>query len=66
MPPYLYNYLGPPWKTQKIIRELLAENFTSGLGGLPGNEYSGQLSSWYVFGAMDLYPVSPIPDLPDL
>ena len=57
--PYLYNYVGAPWKTQKIIRELLDINFTTDLGGLPGNEDSGQLSSWYVFGAMGLYPVSP-------
>ena len=57
--PYMYNYIGAPWKTQKIMRELLSYYFTSGAEGLPGNEDCGQLSSWYVFGAMGLYPVCP-------
>jgi len=57
--PYLYNYIGTPWKTQKIIRELIINNFKDNPGGLPGNKDCGQLSSWYLFGAMGFYPTCP-------
>ncbi len=57
--PYLYNYTGSPWKTQQTIRKLVKENFTNGLGGLPGNEDCGQLSAWYIFGVLGFYPVCP-------
>ncbi|SFD12849.1 GH92 family glycosyl hydrolase [Algibacter pectinivorans] len=57
--PYLYNYVGAPWKTQKLIRELINDNFEETPGGLPGNEDCGQMSSWYIFGAMGFYPTCP-------
>ena len=57
--PYLYDYLGVPWKTQKTVRKLVKDNFTAGLGGLPGNEDCGQLSAWYIFSAIGFYPVCP-------
>lgn len=57
--PYLYNFIGRPWKTQKIIRELLDYNFTNDSWGLPGNDDCGQMSSWYIMGAMGFYPVCP-------
>ena len=57
--PYLYNYAGAPWKTQKTVRELVKNKFKATLGGLPGNEDCGQLSAWYIFGAMGFYPVCP-------
>ena len=57
--PYLYNFTGSPWKTQKTIRKLVKDNFTAELGGLPGNEDCGQLSAWYIFSAMGFYPVCP-------
>jgi len=57
--PYMYNYIGAPWKTQQTIRKLVKENFTNGFGGLPGNEDCGQLSAWYIFGVMGFYSVCP-------
>lgn len=57
--PYLYNYVGAPWKTQKLIRKLINDNFEDTPGGLPGNEDCGQMSSWYIFGAMGFYPTCP-------
>ncbi len=57
--PYMYNYVGAPWKTQKTIRRLIKDYFTNDAGGLPGNEDCGQLSSWYVFGAIGFYPACP-------
>ena len=57
--PYLYDYAGAPWMTQRRVRELMKIWFTSGLMGIPGDEDWGAMSSWYVFSAMGFYPVCP-------
>lgn len=57
--PYLYNYAGQPWKTQKRIRKLLKEWFRNDLIGVPGDEDGGGMSSFVVFSAMGFYPVTP-------
>lgn len=57
--PYLYNYGGQPWKTQKTIRKLLHEWFRNDLMGVPGDEDGGGMSSFVVFSSMGFYPVTP-------
>lgn len=57
--PYLYNYSGRPWMTQKRIRKLLDEWFRSDLMGVPGDEDGGGMSSFVVFSMMGIYPVTP-------
>ncbi len=57
--PYLYNYAGQPWKTQKLIRNLLNEWFRNDLMGIPGDEDGGGLTSFVVFSSMGFYPVTP-------
>ncbi|GHT12073.1 alpha-1 2-mannosidase [Bacteroidia bacterium] len=57
--PYLYNYAGQPWKTQKRIRMLLKQWFRNDLMGVPGDEDGGGLSAFVVFSAMGFYPVTP-------
>ena len=57
--PYMYNFIGTPWKTQKVVREMLFKYFFNDVGGLPGNDDCGQVSSWYVFGAIGFYPACP-------
>ena len=57
--PYLYNYAGAPWKTQKRIRQLLDMWFRNDLMGVPGDEDGGGLSSFVVFSSLGFYPVSP-------
>lgn len=57
--PFLYNYSGKAWKTQKIVAATMNEEYGVGPGGLSGNEDAGQMSAWYVFGALGFYPVSP-------
>ena len=56
---YLYVYAGAPWKTQQRIRDILKEEYSSGPGGLSGNDDAGQISAWYIFSALGMYPVSP-------
>ena len=57
--PYLYNYVGAPWKTQKRVREILQMWFRNDLMGVPGDEDGGGLSSFVVFSSMGFYPVTP-------
>ena len=57
--PYLYNYAGQPWKTQKRIRTLLKTWFRNDLMGLPGDEDGGGMSAFVVFSALGFYPVTP-------
>ncbi len=57
--PYLYNYVGKPWKTQKRIHELIHQWFRNDLMGVPGDEDGGGLSSFVVFSMLGFYPVTP-------
>lgn len=57
--PYLYNYLGSPWKTQKRIRTLINTWFTDNLFGMPGDEDGGAMSAWVVFSMMGFLQVTP-------
>jgi len=57
--PYLYNYAGAPWKTQKRVRMLLDTWFTNSPFGIPGDEDGGGLSGFVVFSSMGFYPVTP-------
>ncbi len=57
--PYLYNYAGEPWKTQKRIRNLIYQWFRNDLMGVPGDEDGGGMSSFVVFSPMGFDPVAP-------
>ena len=57
--PYLYNYAGQPWMTQKRIRTLLKEWFRNDLMGVPGDEDGGGMSAFVAFSSMCFYPVTP-------
>lgn len=57
--PYLYDYFGYPWKTQKKVRELMDIWFTDSPIGICGDEDGGAMSSWLVFSAIGFYPVCP-------
>lgn len=57
--PYLYNYAGQPWRTQKRVRSLLKEWFRNDLMGIPGDEDGGGMTSFVVFSMMGFYPVTP-------
>jgi len=57
--PYLYNYAGEPWRTQKRIRSLLNQWFRNDLMGMPGDEDGGGMTAFVVFSQMGFYPVTP-------
>lgn len=58
--PYMYNFTASPWKTQKQVREILAQEYSDGPGGLSGNDDAGQMSAWYLFAAAGFYPINPV------
>ena len=56
---YLYGYARMPWKTQEIVRKILDTLYSTGVDGLCGNEDCGQMSAWYVFSSLGIYPFCP-------
>ncbi|MAL19162.1 MAG: alpha-mannosidase [Balneola sp.] len=56
---YLYNFAGAPWKTQKLVSQIMDSLYTIEPDGLTGNEDAGQMSAWYVLSSMGFYPVNP-------
>lgn len=57
--PYLYAYVGQPWKTAAIVRQVFDQFYTTKIDGICGNEDVGQMSAWYVLSAMGFYAVNP-------
>jgi predicted alpha-1,2-mannosidase len=57
---YLYDQAGAPWRTQEEVRRILAREYGLGPSGLTGNDDAGQMSAWYVFSALGLYPLCPV------
>ncbi|MGB9307453.1 MAG: GH92 family glycosyl hydrolase [Mycobacterium sp.] len=56
--PWLYNYIGQPWKTQRTV-DRVRGLFGPEPNGEPGNDDLGALSSWYVWAALGLFPSTP-------
>ena len=57
--PYLYNYAGQPWKTQKKLRLIMDLWYDLDPHGLSGDEDGGAMTSWYVMTSIGLYPQCP-------
>jgi predicted alpha-1,2-mannosidase len=54
--PYLYIWAGRPDKTDARVRQIIAASYHAGPDGLPGNDDSGAMSSWFAFGQMGIFP----------
>lgn len=57
---YMYNRVGAPHKTQKYVHEVLTKLYNDTPEGICGNEDTGQMSAWYVFSSLGLYPMDPV------
>ena len=57
--PWLFDFLGQPWKTQEAVRRVLNTIWTNSPKGMPGNDDLGEMSSWYVWSAIGMYPEIP-------
>ncbi len=56
---YLYNQIGQPEKTQKMVRQIIESQYSTQPDGYCGNEDCGQMSAWLVMSATGMYPVNP-------
>ncbi|HUF98130.1 MAG TPA: glycoside hydrolase domain-containing protein [Ilumatobacter sp.] len=56
--PWAYHYAGRPDRTAEVVNAVVNNQFGVGRGGLPGNDDSGGLSSWYVWASLGLFPVA--------
>ncbi len=56
--PWAYHYIGRPDRTAEVVHAVVNNQFGTGPGGLPGNDDSGGLSSWYVWASIGLFPVA--------
>lgn len=57
---YLYDFVGQPYKTQEIVRSVLARCYVGAeIGqGYVGDEDNGEQSAWYVYSALGFYPTA--------
>jgi predicted alpha-1,2-mannosidase len=56
--PWMYALVGQPWKTSAVVRAAQTL-FVDAPNGVTGNDDLGQMSAWYVFSALGMYPVMP-------
>ena len=56
---YMFNHANQPWRTQYWVRHILNTQYNTTPNGLSGNEDCGQMSAWYVFSSIGLYPMNP-------
>ncbi|MCX8278815.1 GH92 family glycosyl hydrolase, partial [Phyllobacterium sp. 0TCS1.6C] len=62
---YMYNHAGYPAGGQKHLRDVMDKLYSSGFDamgnstgdGYMGDEDNGEMSAWYVFSAMGIYPL---------
>lgn len=57
---YLYDFIGKSEKTQFYTNKIINSLYKNAPDGLCGNEDCGQMSAWYVFSSLGIYPVNPV------
>jgi predicted alpha-1,2-mannosidase len=57
--PWEYDWFGEPYKTQADVQAIESQLWTDAPGGIPGNDDLGEMSAWYVWSALGLYPEIP-------
>jgi predicted alpha-1,2-mannosidase len=56
---YLYALAGAQYKAAYRVRQIMLTQYENVPDGICGNDDCGQISAWYVWSAMGLYPVNP-------
>ena len=57
--PWIYNWVGCPYKTQAVVNRILNEQYSGKIDGLSGNDDLGTMGAWYIFACIGLYPEIP-------
>ncbi|KAI1506007.1 glycoside hydrolase family 92 protein [Biscogniauxia marginata] len=55
---YLYHYAGRPGLSTKRLHTYIPSAFNTSHGGLPGNDDSGSMGGFVVFGMLGLFPIA--------
>lgn len=56
---YLYAYTSNPEKGYTLVKKIAEQFYCNTPNGMIGNDDCGQMSAWYIFASMGLYPVNP-------
>lgn len=56
---YLFNFADQPYKTEKLIHDIMTTQYGNKPNSLCGNDDCGQMSAWYLFNSMGFYPIAP-------
>ena len=56
---YLYPFVGKHHRTAELVDSIRHTLYSPLPDGLSGNEDCGQMSAWYVWSALGMYPVTP-------
>jgi putative alpha-1,2-mannosidase len=56
---YMFSVLGSRHLTIKYVKEICDKLYQTGPDGLSGNDDCGQMSAWYVWSVMGMYPMNP-------
>jgi hypothetical protein len=58
--PWEYDYIGQPYQTQETVRRIQDQLWSDGPAGLgDGNDDLGEMSAWFAWSALGLYPMTP-------
>jgi len=56
---YMYTALGQPHKAAKQILRVVDSMYQLGPDGLVGNDDCGQMSAWFIWTSLGMYPMNP-------
>jgi len=56
---YMYTKLGYPEKAAKWLSIVADSMYKNGPDGLTGNDDCGQMSAWYIWSSLGMYPMNP-------
>ncbi len=57
---WLYAYTDAPGKGHALVRRIATDFYSDRPDGITGNDDCGQMSAWYVFATLGIYPVNPM------
>ncbi len=56
---YYFGAAGRPDLTDYWVRRICTEHYHSGPAGFPGDEDNGEMSAWYIFSTLGIFPFCP-------
>lgn len=56
---WAYVYSDTPWKAPQLVHRIARQLYNDTPDGIIGNEDAGQMSAWYIFATLGVYPLQP-------